>query len=110
MHSEPSVKTFHSLLLTLSFHVSQKFIFIWNSLNANFPWIAKLKNLKGVSDQILWWGYYWVNHLMVLGYLRGEREPNFNQSKKLFFLHFFKVALGKKKKIRLHQKEKMLLN
>lgn len=35
---------------------------------------------------------------MVLGYLRGEREPIFNQSKKLFFLQFFKVALGKKKK------------
>ena len=44
---------------------------------------------------------------MVLGYLRGEREPIFKPSKKLFFLHFFKVALGKKKrKIRLHQKEK----
>ena len=34
---------------------------------------------------------------MVLGYLRGEREPIFKQSNKLFFLHFFKVALGKKK-------------
>ena len=98
MHSKPSVKTSHSLLLTLSFRVSQKIIFIWNSLNANFPWITKLKNLKEVSDQILWWGYYWVNHLMVLGYLRGDREPIFNQSKKLFFLCFFRVALGKKKK------------
>lgn len=57
--------------------------------------------MKGVSDQILWWGYYWVNRLMVLGYLRGEREPIFNQSKKLFFLHFFKVALEKKKKGKL---------